>query len=66
MTKFGFVWTVVINNLPYEARALKPWVAVQKALKQYCDEHPHCSMLLFDIYLTNKTFALEAEKKERK
>jgi hypothetical protein len=57
-----FDWTVVINNLPYGVTCRDPWTAVSRALRKWRKQHPDSSMLLFDIYLVNKTLADRKEQ----
>jgi len=33
-------YEVIINEERFEASAQNPWVAVDKAVKQYCEVHP--------------------------
>lgn len=53
----NYSWTVVINKLPYGVIAALPWTAVSKALQKWRKEHPDASLVLFEIYLVNRTLA---------
>ena len=53
----SYSWTVVVNKIPYGVTCREPWTAVSRALQKWREEHPDSSMILFDIYLVNRTVA---------
>jgi len=55
-------WIVHVNSVPYEVQAELPWLAVEKALRQWRKDHPDSSMVLFDIHLVNRSVMEQDDK----